>query len=244
MGTTQTTREEALATRLRSTFGSALESVTLYGSYARGTWREGASDINVLILLSTPAPELIRRLGTEHRSFLRRERITPLILTTREFLTSADVFPMEYADIAEAHRTIVGEDPTARLELENRNLRHQLEHQLRGSLVALRQMNLASRGIRGSRRAVRRELVQWHSSLAAVFRGLIRLAGESEIPRDPREVIAAVGRIHQLDVSPFQRCMDAEGIRTADPAALVDELDHRLSELAQKVDFLRGDRTA
>ncbi len=239
MATEDTSIDQALRERLESIFTTTLDSITLYGSYVRGTWRRGSSDINVLILLTEPAPELIRQFGTSARGFLTRERITPLILTRREFITSADVFPMEYADIVDAHRTIAGTDPTGELDLQNHNLRHQLEHQLRGTLVALRQMNLASRG---RRRALRRELLEWFGPLAAVFRGLIRLAGESKIPGETEEMIRTVGRLYDLDTTPFITLLKLRDDRGADTLELSDHLDRRLSELAQKVDFLRGDR--
>lgn len=237
MATAHNEMEETLTRRLQSAFTDNLESITLYGSYVRGTFRKGSSDINVLILLRRPDAAQIQRFGTESRRFLRTRRITPLILTTTEFLASADVFPMEYADIREQHRTIHGEDPTAALDLQTGNLRHQLEHQLRGNLVSLRQMVLAARG---RKRVLRRQLADWFGPLTAVFRGLVRLAGEVDVPTDVDALIDAVNRLYTLEPGPFLSLLEMNNDRTVDPVALTRELDLRLSELSQQVDALRS----
>lgn len=232
--------EQDLVRHVRDSFGPTLDSVTLYGSYVSGPWKAGRSDINVLILLTETAPERIRQFGADSSRFLRRHRITPLILTAREFSISSDVFPMEYADILAAHRTLAGTDPTETLDLQPHNLRHQLEHQLRGNLVALRQLNLANRR-RSS--ALRRELVQWFSPLAAVFRGMLRLAGETEVPKDAATVIQHVAQRYEINGNPFLTLSRARESFTEDPFDLCDALDRELSILAQKVDALRGDRS-
>ncbi|TVR68226.1 MAG: nucleotidyltransferase domain-containing protein [Spirochaetaceae bacterium] len=242
MATVNTNLEQNLTGRLQSAFSGNLDSITLYGSYVRGTYRQGVSDINVLILLKEPDAAQIEKLGSESRRFLRSERVTPLILTKREFLSSADVFPMEYADIRETHRTIHGDDPTTELDLQDRNLRHQLEHQLRGNLVSLRQMILATRG---NKRALKRQLTDWFGPMAAVFRGLVRLAGASAgetepAPTDVTGLIERVNRLYNLEPGPFLALQRLPEDSSVDPLELSRELDRRLSQLAQQVDALRA----
>lgn len=242
MATAKTNLEQNLTGRLQSAFSGNLDSITLYGSYVRGTFRQSISDINVLILLNEPEAAQIEKLGTESRRFLRSERITPLILTKREFLSSADVFPMEYADIRETHRTIYGDDPTTDLNLQDRNLRHQLEHQLRGNLFSLRQMILATRG---NKRLLRRQLTDWFGPMAAVFRGLVRLAGASSggaepAPTDVKGLIEMVNRLYNLEPGPFLTLQRLPEDSSIDPVELSRELDRRLSRLAQQVDALRA----
>ncbi len=228
--------ENNLIRNAQTAFGDNLDSITLYGSYVRGTFRKGSSDINVLILLKNPDSAQIRAFGTESRRFLRTERVTPLILTRTEFHSSADVFPMEYADIRESHRTVHGEDPTAALDLRSRNLRHQLEHQLRGNLVSLRQMILATRS---NKRNLRRQLLDWFGPMNAVFRGLVRLAGESEVPSDVTALIESVNRLYKLEPGPFLSLQRMYEDNSVDPIAVAHDLDRRLSELSQQVDALR-----
>lgn len=247
MATTSSNVEETLTQHLKAAFKDNLDSVTLYGSYVRGTFRQGTSDINVLILLNDPDADQIRAFGTEARRFLRSRRITPLILTRPEFHASADVFPLEYADIREAHRTIHGEDPTTELDLRSRNLRHQLEHQLRGNLFSLRQMILATRG---NKRALRRQLTDWFGPMTAVFRGLVRLAGNDSARgsesgpghafSDVESLIQTVNRLYNLEPGPFLQLLRMNDDTSVDPIRLSRDLDRRLSELSQYVDSLRA----
>lgn len=237
MATAHSEVEQNLIRRLQTAFNTNLDSVTLYGSYVRGTFRKGTSDINVLILLQHPDGAQVEAFGSQSHRFLRNERITPLILTTTEFLSSADVFPMEYADIREQHRTIHGEDPTERLDLRDRNLRHQLEHQLRGNLVSLRQMVLAARG---RPRVLRQQLADWFGPMTAVFRGLVRLAGETDIPSEVTALVAAVNRLYTLEPGPFLALLSMQEDKSVDPVAISRDLDQRISELSQQVDALRA----
>ena len=65
-------RAQEFAETLVDRYGEDLVSVVLYGSAARGDYREGISDLNVLVLLRTLNPELLRR-GTEITRSWRRE---------------------------------------------------------------------------------------------------------------------------------------------------------------------------
>ena len=114
---------------IKTVFGTNLGAITLYGSYVKERFNPGVSDVNVLVTLSTVDPKAVRRLGTEGRRLIKRGRITPLVLSKDEFLTSADVFPMEYLDIVQHHRVLHGDDPTTGLKIDNTNLRHEIEHQ-------------------------------------------------------------------------------------------------------------------
>ena len=60
-------------------------------------------------------------------------------VTQQEWQTSADAFPIEYEDMREAHRVLAGRDPWAGITVQRDHVRRQLEHELVGKLVRLRQ---------------------------------------------------------------------------------------------------------
>jgi predicted nucleotidyltransferase len=223
--------------KLKETFGEQLDAVVLYGSYVQGSFEAGVSDVNVLVLLAEPQPAALARLSKTAGKLMRRHRITPLLMSSGEFARSSDVFPMEYLDIADRHRTIHGEDPTATLSIDRRNLRHQLEHQMRGNLIALRQLVLAARG---RRRLLGRELKRWYGPLAAVFRGLLRLRGAETVPTDPAELIAGVNEALGLEPGPFSRLVAYRNGAAEDPEELAAELLGRLAELVRLVDAMES----
>ena len=236
--------ERDLERQATASFTSNLDSITLYGSYVRGTFRPRTSDVNVLVLLRAADGTQIRDFGIEAKRLLKAHRITPLIMTTDEFLNSADVFPLEYADIADAHRTIHGEDPTARLVLTNAHLRHQLEHLLRGNLITLRQIILNAGTNLGELRA---ELGGWFAAMTVVFRGLLRLAAPAEpIPESIEQQIDRANTLFGFDAGPFRTLaalrVDSKAAKAADFAALALEAEARLTAFAASVD--RFERSA
>ncbi len=229
----------------RSAFGDRLVSITLYGSYLKETFMPGVSDVNVLLIVGENSEEALRALGARGHRLMRRNRITPLVLSRREFVTSADVFPMEYLDIVEAHQVLMGPDVTAELEIDRANLRHQIEHQLRGNLVSLRQLAVAAGRPRLFKKVLlRRELQQWYGRLAAILRGLLRFHGATEIPSAPEALVEEINRAFGFESGPIVQllaCRD-RGRRKECPDSLVliDALLSRLTTLVEIVDGLSG----
>jgi hypothetical protein len=221
----------------RKAFGMNLDSIIIYGSFLKPTFDPRSSDVNALVLVKEGPPAAVREFGLAGRRILRRNRITPLILTSHEFRTSADVFPMEYLDMRAAHEVITGRDATADLEIDASNLRHEVEHQLRGSLVNLRQLAIVSSRPRPFRRTLlRRRLEQWYGSLAAILRGLLRLYGTEKIPENASELLQAVNRVLGLEPGPFLQLLECRSGDCPDSLDLLDGLLERLAELVRIVD--------
>lgn len=237
MSTTQEL-EQGLLDLFRRVYGEDLSSIVAYGSYATGNYRPKSSDINVLILLHTCSPDSLEHLGREGKRFLKKHKITPLILTTAEFSASADVFPMEYMDIIARHKLLFGEDPTEQVQFSRLNLRHELEHQLRGALISLRQLVLAARG---RKRLLAAELKSWTGSMAAIFRGLLRLRGVEDVATEYSALIEQVNTTYELQPGPFLSLLNMREGAGVDPVELVSELLPRLEQLISMIDSLEVD---
>ena len=225
--------ETSFLDALRECFGDNLVSVMLYGSYVSDDFVPRVSDVNVLVLLDHSDPGQIRQLGARARRLIRRFRITPLILTRSEFGNSADVFPMEYMDIAERNRVLFGEDETRSLALEKKNLRHQLEERLRGSVAFLRQVLVASRG---RKRVLRHNLKILYGSLKAIFKGLLRMRGVTEIPADGSTLLEQLASSFNVQVDPFQHLRVLRRGGKQDTTRLADEVLAALQELVSLID--------
>ena len=204
--------EERLLSLLKETFRENLSSVLVYGSYASGSFTRGVSDINVLIVLDRSDPGRMEDLGRRGSSWIRRNNVTPLILTRSEFLSSADVFPMEYLDIQAHHILLHGEDATRSLTLLKTYLRHQLEDRLRGMVASLRKLLVLSAG---RERLVARYLKEWMGPYGALFRGLLRLKGVSTVPYRNEALLRMVNEEFNLDTAPFSAMIELKkGART------------------------------
>src|SRR5215471_17402461 len=102
---------EELVSQLRAAYASALNAVVLYGSAAAGEHIAKKSDYNVLVVVDALDANRLAAASAVSRAWAEAGNPAPLTLTTSEWRGSADIFPMEYADILERHRVLFGTPP-------------------------------------------------------------------------------------------------------------------------------------
>jgi hypothetical protein len=191
-------RADAFAKELEATYGDDLVAVVLYGSVARGEHREGASDLNLLVLLRNAAPEALRRGTAAARRWASEGNPPPLILSHQEWRRSADVFAIEYADIAEAHVVLFGVDPFEGVDVRPDDLRHQCERELKGKHIQLRERYLL---LADQPEELGKVFVRSLSTFLVLFRTVLRLTGQT-VPRDPAEVVRRTAEQSGFDPGP------------------------------------------
>jgi predicted nucleotidyltransferase len=228
--------EQSFIQLLKDNFGENLLSVILYGSYVSGDFVPGVSDVNVLVIIDRSDSEQLRNLGKNAYKLMRRYKITPLILTRTDFNSSADVFPMEYTDIRDRNRVLFGEDETKSLALEKRNLRHQLEERLRGSVASLRQLIIASKGRKG---VLTNNLKFLFGSLKALFRGLLRLKEIKDIPTEGEMIVQTLGSEFGVKTDPLRNLIKLRAGEKLDVDTLAGDVLDSLQELIVKVDKMK-----
>lgn len=192
---------DQLVAQLRSAHGSALRAVVLYGSAATADFVKDQSDYNVLVVADSLEVEHLRAAGAVTRAWMEGGQPAPLLLTTSEWKGSADIFPMEYADILDRHRVLAGELPLDGVRVDTKNLRLQLEYQAMGKLLALRQGVLTTSG--DGKRQVEL-LAASRSAILVVFRAVERLQGKAPAT-DAGELVRSVAAAAGFDASPFER---------------------------------------
>src|SRR6266699_1991106 len=138
---------ERFAEAVAAGLGGRLVALLLYGSAARGTHVPDRSDVNTLLICDTVDEDLFAALEQPVRDWVKAGHVAPLILTQQEWQSSADAFPIEYEDMRGAHRVLAGRDPWAGITVQRDQVRRQLEHELVGKLVRLRQAYAAQRGV-------------------------------------------------------------------------------------------------
>lgn len=192
---------EELVSQLRAAYGPALRSIVLYGSAAAGEHISKRSDYNVLVIVDALGPEHLAAASAASRAWADAGNPAPLTLTTSEWRGSADIFPMEYADILDRHRVLFGDPPFDGIQVDHNDLRLQLEQEAMGKLIKLRQGVLAS-GNDGQRQL---ELLSASvSAIMIVFRAFLRLH-EIAPPTDNVALVETVGRQANFDAAPFAR---------------------------------------
>jgi predicted nucleotidyltransferase len=189
---------------LRATHGENLACVVLYGSAAAGDTRELQSDYNLLIALNRITPEDLRLAQAPMREWQRLGHPLPVYFTVEELADAADVFPIEFHQMAKARVVLYGHDPFEFVQLSDANLRHQTEYELRSKLIQLRRHYIpASISIEKLADLMSDSL----SSFAALFRAVLVLFGE-EAPVAKADCVRATARVLKLEVTPFERIFE------------------------------------
>src|SRR3954468_17339562 len=90
---------DELVMQLKAAFGDDLVSAVLYGSAAGGEHNPKRSDQNVLVVVKQVPMTAARAISATAAAWSDSGNPPPLVLTAEEWRGSADIFPMEYADI-------------------------------------------------------------------------------------------------------------------------------------------------
>jgi hypothetical protein len=124
----------------------------------------------------------------------------PLLFTAERLAKATDVFPIELLDIRECHTVLYGEDLVSGLEIDTKNLRLEIEHELRGKLIRLRQSYLLTQG---KSKAVADLMTQSLSTFLVLFRAALRLF-EDSVPQKKFEALGKLSTHLKFDGSVFQ----------------------------------------
>src|SRR5690606_15812374 len=107
----------------------------------------------------------------------------------------ADVFAIELTDMRDAHVILHGRDPLAELEVNPSDLRLQVEREIRGKLVQLREgMLIAAEDVEATGRLLSVAL----PSFVTYLRSTLRLVGRP-VPDTSPEVVREAGTLIGVD---------------------------------------------
>ena len=227
---------EELVSQLRAAYGAALRSIVLYGSAAAGEHIAKRSDYNVLVIVDALGAEHLAAASAASRAWADAGNPAPLTLTMAEWRGSADIFPMEYADILDRHRVLFGDPPFDGIQVDRNDLRLQLEQEAMGKLIKLRQGVLAS-GNDGQRQL--ELLAASVSAIMIVFRAFLRLH-EIAPPTDNVALVETVGRQANFDAAPFARVVQhvrgKESLKTSDVGPVLAGYLRGMEQLVSHLD--------
>src|SRR5207302_6798400 len=127
--------------RMLKEFAAAnLECAILYGSGARGDFREGHSDLNVVCILHSLSVEELGRLAHVVTWWCADQKEpAPLFFTRDELKNAADVFAIEILDLKHGRRVLYCADVVEEIEVHMNLNSVQIEHDLLTILPKLTQ---------------------------------------------------------------------------------------------------------
>lgn len=170
---------DAFVAGLKENLGKNLVSATLYGSAARGE-NSRNSNVNILVLVKQFRIEDLSALEKTIRRGEKSARIAPLVWTETELKESLDVFPIEFEEILTHRRVLYGPDVFENLAVEGKNLRHQVEFEIRSKILRLRAEWL---NLKGRRAALEDFLGKAGTSFLRLFQSAQKVSG-GKVPED------------------------------------------------------------
>jgi predicted nucleotidyltransferase len=226
---------ETLARRLETALGENLVSLLLFGSAARGTHAAGRSDLNVLLVVRDATVSALHAATPIVAEWVKGGQPAPLIFAEAEWRASADVFPIEIEDMREAHRLLAGRDPFLGLETTRRDLRHELEHEVRGKVLRLRTEYAAAAA---DGKALERLLAQSATTFFVLFRAAIRLTGGVP-PTEHAALVRETAAAADLDPAAFEWVLAALDGKKAQPLQPYDPIaGGYVNEMEKLADFV------
>ncbi len=190
---------EAFVEDLKTTHGSNLVSVILYGSAATNDVHEEISDYDLLVVLHRITPEDLQLAHAAVREWQKMGHLPPIYFTASELKDSADVFPIDFHQMENGRVVLFGEDVLADVKITDQNLRHQIEYELRGRLTRLRKLYIVNCT---SSEKILELMVKSLSSFTTLFRASLILQKISP-PVKKREIIEMTAKEFQINKEPF-----------------------------------------
>jgi hypothetical protein len=183
-------------------FGVHLLSIVLYGSGAGEDYIPGKSDLNFLITLTDQGVERLDRVLETVARWRKRNVAIPLFMTRSYLQGSQDSYPIEFLNMKRHYFVVFGADVLAELTFDRCHIRLQLERELRGKLIHLRNGYLATGG---NTRKIRELITLSLTAFISLFSALLYLKN-IEIPHGKRDVITAAGKAFGIDAPIFLKC--------------------------------------
>lgn len=173
-----------LTNSLVAAAGKNLVSLILFGGLARGRFRPGRSDVNIVLVLEDVSPDTLLSIAGTMQRARRAVGVEPMILSRSEVASSALDFPTKFLDIRDHHIVLVGSDPFRDLEAPRERIALRVAQELRNLLLRLRHRYVEAEG---DAAFLKRILTRAARPLAIQLAALLRLSG-GEVPADDRTV--------------------------------------------------------
>ena len=190
-------------------FNKELVSLILYGSAASGHYVKGKSDINLLVVLTSTGMDKLADVLDTVQVWKKSRVAVPLVMTKTFIEKSLDCYPIEFLNMRNRHILIYGENVLEQLKFKPEDLRLQIERELKGKLILLRNGYLESGG---NARQLKQLINRSFTAFTSIFNALLYLKQESA-PHHRRDTIKEIAKLFTVDAGVFLSCADIkEGV--------------------------------
>jgi predicted nucleotidyltransferase len=190
---------------LERSLGDDLSGLLVFGSAARGEYREGRSDVDLAVVLREAPRDKLEAISNALTLARYAARIEAIVLTTAEIPRAADVFPLLYDDIRRCNVVLAGKDPFSALVISDRHRRLRIEQELREAQIRLRRAVIDAEG---SAEMLGGAVLRKVRQIRGPLRALLALRGVTA-GDDLDEVLNAAGAAYEVDVTALRAVHDA-----------------------------------
>ena len=168
----------------------------------------------------------------------KRHVALPLLMTKAFIESSLDCYPIEFLNMKNRHILIYGDNVLEQLNFKPEDLRLQIERELKGKLILLRQGYLETEG---NARQLKRLIGRSFTAFISIFNALLHLKQESA-PHKRRDTIKEVAKLFGVDAEVFLSCADIkEGVDKLsgeEVAGVFNKYFHEIEKICNIVDGL------
>ena len=187
---------EQLCIELDDQLGDDLESIVLYGSFARSGKLGSENEVaNLLIVLKTVSYETLDQIAGPIKNIGQKIPLGTMVLTREDLHSSCDVFPIKFHDMQLYHQVLAGDDVFSDLKISDNHLRLRCEQQLKNLMLRMRadylRYNQSNRTLYDSLIDANRNLLRDMNACLIVASGIA--------PEDDEDLPEAFGEVFNLD---------------------------------------------
>lgn len=186
---------------LQRHLGENLRSCCVYGSAARGEWREATSDLNFLLILDEIQFDHLDAIGDVMVKARKQIKLVPMLVTPHELRRASDVYCIKFDDIKRHHVAVMGDDPFREVEIHDDHMRFVCEFELRNIMMRMRQFFLQSYGTKQLEQSF---LMRFFTSALFPLRAMCGLLGLGR-PLTTNEAIEVIEEAVDTDCTAMKR---------------------------------------
>lgn len=229
---------QAFVTQVCRALPERVQSLVLFGSAAAGDFIPGVSHYDLVIVLDRLGIDELDALAPAIRAWRSAGNPLPLLFTSAQLQSSVDAFAIEFLEMQHDRRVLYGTDPIAGLTASPEHARMQIERELKGKSLALRDQYVLAAG---DRQEIAKLMCDSLSSFLSLFRIALRLY-QPEVPSGKLDAMRVLAQHIPFDPQPFVTVEEIKerrrGLLRVDVRALFDSYWQSVETVTHAVDRL------
>ena len=129
---------------LKDIYGENLLSVILYGENTEDEQSKSKLEQNIIVILKSLEASDLKNAIIAIKKWKKTKNPLPIFMSESEWLSSADVYPIEYVEIKNNYEILYGKNVVAPMSVSKYDLRLQCEYEIKNLLVRIRQIYLGN----------------------------------------------------------------------------------------------------